>query len=273
MMLRDGSRALGLAAAMLSAAPWLDAGSPPVATYQAAAPDQLLVTVDAATTVPPFLRERALLPETLEPFQKRLAPAARAAFDAGVSNLVNGNWIAAELAFKRAITSETDSTAPLSYLAVTYAASGHDAEAASAWQMALVDGSDLPQIYDWLGGALMRGHDVADARTTYEEAIARWPADPRFVTPLAAIDASLGNGRQAIARLEAYLTPGHDDPMALYLAIDWVHQVHLAKAVVHGSAEDVALVRGWADRYAKVNGSNLAVVKKWVEELEREHAY
>lgn len=255
---------------MLSAAPWLDAGSQQTATSQAAAPSRLFLTVDAATAAPAFQRDRALLRETLEPFERRVAPTARAAFDAGVSNLTNGNFIAAELAFKRAITSETDSTAPLSYLAVTYAASGHDAEAASAWQMALAGGAGLPQIYDWLGGALMRAREVADARATYEEAIGHWPEDARFVIPLAAIDASLGNGRQAIARLETYLAQGHDDPTALYLAIDWVHQVHLGKAVVHGAAEDVALVRGWADRYAKLNGSSLAVIRKWVEELEGE---
>lgn len=234
------------------------------------APGQVTLAVDASVAAPPFDPASALLPATMAPFEARLAPAARAAFSAGVSNLKAGNVLAAELAFKRAIASDADSTASLAYLAVTYAASGHDAEAASAWQLALANGSDLQQIYHWLGGALVRSRDLAEARAIYEEAIGRWPDEARFVVPLAAIDASLGRGAQAFARLETYLAGGHDDPAALYVAIDWLHQLHAARTSVHGIAEDVALARTWADRYAKAGGPNLAVVRRWVEELSRE---
>ena len=231
---------------------------------------QVTLAVDASVAAPPFDRASALLPATVAPFEARLSPGARAAFSAGVSNLKAGSFLVAELAFKRAIASDADGTAPLAYLAVTYAASGHDAEAASAWQLALANGSDLQQIYRWLGRALVRSRDVAEARAVYEEAIARWPDEARFVVPLAVIDASLGRSSQALARLEGYLSGGHDDPVALYLAIDWLHQLHAARTSVHGVAEDVALARTWADRYAKAGGPSLAVVRQWVGELSRE---
>ena len=64
-------------------------------------------------------------------------------------------------AFKSAVQAEADSTPVLTYLAACFAASGHDGEAASAWQTALIDGSDFPEIYQWLGDALMRSRDIS----------------------------------------------------------------------------------------------------------------
>lgn len=236
----------------------------------AAAPDApLFFTIDPLVSAPAFDRERALAPDVLAPFEQRVDPNVRSAFDDGIKNLRAGVWVAAELAFKRAIAPDTDSTAPLAYLAATYAASGHDTEAASAWRIALANGSDLPQIFDWLGGALMRSRALPAARDVYDEAAGRWPDDRRFVIPLAVIDASTGSGLGAIARLETYLGSDRRDADALYLAIDWLHQAHAAGVTVHGAAADADLARAWADRYVKLNGTKAGVVKKWVDDITR----
>ena len=91
-------------------------------------------------------------------------------------------------------------TAPpaLTYLAATFAASGHDREAASAWQTALIDGAEIPEIYQWLGDTLLRVHDLPHARAVLEEAVGKWPTDPRFAKPLAMLYATMGLGREAV---------------------------------------------------------------------------
>src|SRR5205823_2267477 len=110
----------------------------------------LFLPVEEVTLVRPFGRDDALNAKTLDPFVQRVPAATKTAFDEGIAELQKANYPAAERSFKRAIRPDLDSTAAMTYLAAVFAASGHDAEAASAWQTALVDGSDLPQIYEWL---------------------------------------------------------------------------------------------------------------------------
>ena len=83
-------------------------------------------------------------------------------------------------------------------MAAAFAASGHDREAASAWQTALVGGTDFPQIYQWLGDALLRSHDFGEARAIFEEAVGKWPTDVRFTKPLAMLYGTFGKGREAV---------------------------------------------------------------------------
>jgi VWFA-related protein len=234
---------------------------------------ELFLPIEEATLAAPFRAEDALKPATLEPFRARLAPAAKEAFDKGLASIAAREWVAAERSLKAAIQPENDSTAALSYLAVCFAATGHDTEAASAWQTALVDGSDVPQIYQWLSEALMRTHDLAAARSVLEEASGRWPADTRFVRPLAMLFAAFGKGREAVRTLERYIAPGatgHADPDSLSMAVEWIYHVHAAGALVHNRAEDLKLARTYADQYAKTKGAKHQLVKQWLDFLERE---
>src|SRR5205085_8924315 len=121
----------------------------------------------------------------LKTFRGHVPNSSQASFDEGVELLREGSLGAAEKAFKSAVSPDGDSTAALAYLAATFAASGHDLEAASAWQTSLVDGSEIPQIYEWLAGAALRTHDMAQAKATLEEAIGKWPSDTRFARPMA----------------------------------------------------------------------------------------
>ena len=192
----------------------------------------------------------------------------RAAFDAGVASLAEGDYVKAELNLKKAIDPDTDSTAALTYLAAAFAASGHDDAAASAWQTALVDGSEIAQIYKWLADALMRTHDYGEARTILEEAAGKWPSDVRFIKPLAMLYATFGKGREAVRTLERYLGDQPDDVEALFFGVEWVYHVHAAGASVHTRAEDVKLAHTYADAYEKASGPNIALVKQWLAFLD-----
>jgi hypothetical protein len=215
-----------------------------------------------------FSREDMARPDTLRVFRERVAPDARSAFDAGVSALRSGDFPKAESSLKAAVQGDNDSAAVLAYLAATFAASGHDLEAASAWQTALIDGAEFPQIYQWLGDALMRTHDLGQARVILEEAAAKWPADARFAKPLALLYATFGQGREAVRTLARHLAAHQDDNEALYLGVEWIYHLHLSGAVAQTSDEDVKVARSYASRYERSKSPQVALVKQWMEFLE-----
>ena len=165
---------------------------------------------------------------------------------------------------------KSDSTAPLAFLAAAFAAAGHDREAASAWQTALVNGTELPQIYQWLGEALLRNHDFGEARAIYEEAAGKWPTDARFTKPLAMLYGTFGKGREAVRTLERYIEARDDDRDAYFYAVQWLYTVHAGGAVVHNRGEDLKRAHDYADQYARLSGAQLALVKQWVEYLDNE---
>ncbi len=231
---------------------------------------ELFLPVDEAALAVPFKRDDAVKPEVLDQFSGRVAPEIKAPFDEGVAFLARGDYLKAEVSFKKAISPDGDSTVPLVYLAAAFAAAGRNIEAASAWQTALIDGSDYALVYQWLGDALMRERDLGAARTILEEAVGKWPSDPRFTKPLALLYGTFGRGREAVRTLERYISEREDDRDAYYMAVQWIYTVHSEGAVVHGRAEDVKLARAYADRYAKASGPQLPLVKQWVEYLENE---
>jgi predicted Zn-dependent protease len=217
----------------------------------------------------PFARDEALRPETLASFRERVASTARTTFDQGIQALSGGDYEKAEHAFKSAVQVEADSMPVLTYLAACFAASGHDAEAAGAWQTALVDGSDHPEIYQWLGDALLRSREIAQARTILEEAQSKWPADERFAKPLALSYASFGRGREAVRALEQHLAVHDDDQAALRLAVEWIYHLRLSGIVAHSKAEDLKLAQAYGGAYLKhAKGQQAALVKQWLKYLE-----
>jgi VWFA-related protein len=231
---------------------------------------ELFLPVDDAVMKPEFQAEAAVEEETLAPFRERVATNVKADFDQGVVHLAAGDYAKAELSFKRAIEPEGDATAPLAFMAAAFAASGHDREAASAWQTALVGGTDFPQIYQWLGDALLRSHDFGEARAIFEEAVGKWPTDVRFTKPLAMLYGTFGKGREAVRTLERYLDEEPEDREAYLYAVQWIYTVHAGGAVVHNHAEDLKRARQYADAYARTRGPQLPLVKQWVEYLANE---
>jgi VWFA-related protein len=240
------------------------------AAPSAAASTELFLPVEESLIRRAFRREQALQPQALQPFLERVPESTKPAFEQGVAELDKANYAAAEISFKRAIRPDVDSTSALAYLAVVMAAAGRDADAASAWQTALVDGGDFPQIYEWLGEALVRARDYAGARSILEEAVGLWPSDTRFSRTLALSYATLGRGRDAIRTLDRYIADGHADPDLLLLAIEWIFQTHNNRAVITSQTADLAMARNYAAQYASANGPKQALVRQWLEYLENE---
>jgi hypothetical protein len=230
---------------------------------------ELFLPMESRDLVLPFNLTDALAPETLGMFTDRVPTAAKAAFDEGVAQLRSGDAAAAAVSFKTAIKQHTDFTAAVSYLAVTLATSGHDLEAAGAWQTALAGGSDLPQLYLWIGQALLRVREFPRAQSILEEAARRWPEDLRFARPLAMLYATTGKGYAALASLEKYLAGSPADADALFLGVQWIYQVHLIGKVLHDKPSDLALARTWSDAYTRANGSRQPLVNQWMEYMSR----
>jgi predicted Zn-dependent protease len=126
----------------------------------------------------------------------------------------------------------------------------------------------MPQIYLWLGESLMRAHDYAKARVILDEAVEKWPGDPRFAKPLALMYATLGQGREAVRLLQRHLEQAPEDVEGFYLGVEWIYHLHAAGVVARSRAEDRKLAGAYADAYARGNGPQVELVKQWVAFVE-----
>jgi hypothetical protein len=48
-----------------------------------------------------------------------------------------------------------------------------------------------------------------------------------------------------------------------------MYRLHSAGATAHSSVDDLKLARGWADAYQKTKGPQVALVKEWMQALEK----
>lgn len=234
----------------------------------AAGSAEVFLPVDDNRLARPFSRQQAARRDVVEAFRGRVNPEAAEAFDRGVELLGDGAYGRAEASFKSAVQVDADSTAPIAYLGATFAAAGKDLEAAGAWQTSLIDGDDLPQIYLWLGDALIRARDLVQARTILEEAVQKWPADVRFAKPLSLVYASFGLGREAVRMVQRHLEAEPEDVEALVMAVEWTYHLHTAGATAQTPAEDVRRARTYADAYIRTKGPQAALVQQWMSALE-----
>ncbi len=231
---------------------------------------ELFLPVDEAKLARSFSKAEAIRADTLDQFRDRIPDRMRPTFDQGVASLGAGDYPKAEAAFKAAIDADLDSTVPLAYLAAAFASAGHETEASSAWQTALIDGTEFPQIYQWLADSLMRVRDLGGARTILEEAVGKWPSDPNFTRPLALLYGTFGRGREAVRTLEHYLAVAPDDRDALFLGVQWIYTVHAEGAFVQTRADDVKVAHSYAQAYEKAAGPQVALVKQWIDFLDNE---
>ena len=199
-----------------------------------------------------------------------MPPSARTAFDEGIGHLQKREYKDAEASFKKAVTPEVDSSSALVYLGVTYAAAGRDQQAASVWRTSMIGADDVPQVYEWLGDALMRQRAAGEARPVLEEATTRFPDDERFARPLAMLYATFGKGIDAVKLLEKSIEKQPDDQASLFRVVEWIFNTHRGGAVVHDRAEDVRRAHQYAAQYLKAGGLNEPLVKQWLGYLDKE---
>jgi len=250
--------------------------------FAVAAPAVLMSSASSSTTAPTdvylpvaenmlsrrFNASEVSRKETVQSFRTHVPEKSLAAFDKGVQAFSTGSYSEAEATLKSAIDPDVDSSAVIAYLAAVFAAAGNDEQAAGAWQTSLVDGSDFPQVYDWLAGSLLRTRDLSTARSMLEEAVSKWPSDVRFARPMALVYATLGQGLQAMRALERHLAAHKDDVDSLFMGVEWIYQLHSAGVMLHTPADDLKLARTYADAYTKAKGPQAALVKQWVGFLE-----
>ena len=210
--------------------------------------------------------------ETVQSFRARVPEKALPAFDKGVQAISAGSYPEAEATLKSAIDPDADSSAIIAYLAAVFAAVGNDQQAAGAWQTALIDGSEFPEVYEWLAGSLLRTRDLSTARSMLEEAVSKWPSDSRFARPLALVYATLGQGPDAMRALERHLAANKNDVDALFMGVEWMYQLHSAGVTLHSAAEDLKIAKSYADAYTKAKGPQAALVKQWVGFLENKRS-
>jgi tetratricopeptide (TPR) repeat protein len=119
--------------------------------------------------------------------------------------------------FKAALDESPDLSAALVYAGACYAATGHDREAAGAWQTALIDDPGARPVYTLLVDALLRLGDHAKAREVLARALTRWPADAKLARRQVIALAAAGDREQARARLDELVATATDDGAAACL--------------------------------------------------------
>jgi VWFA-related protein len=252
-----------------------EVGAPAVLMTSASVPNTSLVARDVFLPVSEqalsqeFDPASAARPATVQAFRDRVPAASRAAFDRGVQALASGAYSDAETSFKSVINPDQESGAVIAYLAAVFAAAGRDDEASGAWQTALIEGSEIPELYEWLAGAQMRNRDLGLARGTLEEAIAKWPSDTRFAKPMAIVYAAFGQGQQAVRLLTRHLAEHKNDVESLLMGIEWLYQLRVSGVAAQSPAEDRKLAKSYAEAYAKAKGPQMALVRQWVEFIDK----
>jgi VWFA-related protein len=230
-------------------------------TAAVAAPQFL--PVDPVRLARPFDRRQLLEPAILRTFRDLVGPTTREFFDRGVAQFQSGEYQSAGASFKSAVRPDADPTAPMAYLAATYAALGNDAEASNIWRTALLAGSDVPDIHAWLADALVRRKALVEAQLLLEDAVKRWPSDRRFLRLLAILYAMSGRARNAADLLSQSIASNPDDVESLALALEWLYSVHRDGQAIHSRAEDLELARRYAADYLKIGGPDEPLVRRW----------
>jgi len=211
----------------------------------------------------PFNRGQLLDPLILQTFRDLVGTTTRSMFDQGVAQYQSGEYRDAAASFRRAVRPDSDPTAPMAYLAATYALRGEDAEAVNIWRTALLAGSDVPQIYVWLADALVRRKAFAEAQPLLEDAVKRWPTDRRFLRLLAVLYGMSGRGREAADLLSQAIASNPDDVDSLALALEWLYSASRDGMAFRTRSEDLQLARRYAAQYLKTGGPDESLVRRW----------
>jgi hypothetical protein len=239
-----------------------------VITASPAAGGSVFLTVSAADLGRPFDLDAALEPATVQPLRAPLVETAAAGFDEALLHLRKRAYVDAAAGLERVIENGGNQDAALAYLGACLAAAGHDDEALAAWRKAST-GAEPPTIHAWIIDALLRTKRYGEARASAEAAAARWPSDARFARPLAILNATRGNARDAVLALDRYLEHHPGDEASLFLALTWMFEARRAGLSIYERTDRIGLARRYSAQYASLNGSRQPLVRLWVDYLER----
>ena len=228
----------------------------------------VLLPVEFETLARPFRPSDALDPTTLQAFRARVPDGVRELFEQGVSHLQGDRPVDAGLSFRDA--ARPGAGGAVAYLGVCLAVTGHDPEAVRLWRAALAEAADVPQLYQWLGEALLRSKDFGEARSVFEIAARRWPSDARVARSLALLDAMSGRGAAAVRSMEQVIRADPADVDARFLVLEWLFRLRRGGVTVHSADEDLQLARAYADAYAKASGASQPLVNQWLAYLEQQ---
>ena len=290
--LAPGPRSTSTAAAPAGAAP----GAP-------ATPGGAIARIDVAAMAEPFRREALLGADTVrlfvdelvsnlkQPLPPGLAPAVEEArsgrmadaaskaseprlhpvvsFLRGLAMFERGEFDPAANFFRATLQSAPGSYAAMVYLAACYAGGGRDDEAAGAWKTSLVGFDDTPLVYLLLTDAALRISDGPTALNTIKEAGALWPEDDRFIRRAALVLLASRRPADAYAAFDQYLARHPDDEAVLLQAIQSLYQLALAGGSAESAEQDLARVKRYAAEYERLKGPQAALVRTWIEYLEK----
>jgi VWFA-related protein len=155
------------------------------------------------------------------------------------------------------------------YLGACYAISGHDRDAAGAWQSSLLTESDAQVVYRLLGDALLRLGDGEQARDILLEASLAWPDDEDLKKRLAAAYAITGQEKEALAALDPYLAHHPNDDRALFLAMGLIYLAYAEGRTVESPADDALRISRYQQLYATAKGPQLQLATEWVRFVEQ----
>ena len=167
----------------------------------------------------------------VEAVPRARAAGGASAFDTGAAMITAGDYPKAEAALSARFSPISTARRRSSISASASPRRGMTSRPPASGRRRWSTAGDVPQVYEWLGDALMRTHDLSEARTVYEEAVDKWPSDPRFTRPLALVDATFGRGREAVRAIERYLAASRGSRRAVS-GVEWIYTVHAAGGVV-----------------------------------------
>ena len=193
-------------------------------------------------------------------------------FEQGIAELQKANYAAAEINFKtRDPAGRRQHVGARRISRRRFAAAGRDGEAAGAWQTALIDGSDVPQIYEWLGRDAGAGARLHGARDRFSRK--RWDGGRRIPGSVGRSRCRMPRSARAATRF-ACSTATSPTAAASPTCCSWwsngSSRCTAAGAVVINRTADLAMARNYAAEYAKANGPKQALVQQWLDFLANE---
>jgi hypothetical protein len=191
-----------------------------------------------------------------------LAALPAASADPSARALARADLERAAQRFREALRADADFLPAAVFLGACYAIGGRDGEAAGAWQTALIGIDDDPRLFTLIIDARLRAGDASGAEELAAEAERKWPADAGLRRRRAVLELARGRVAEALTAIDGLEAPPAD---LLFAALRILHGARAAGLAVEDPSRDRVRFERYAARYAELGGTEVALVKGWVE--------